>query len=33
MVRGVRATANRRRDADAVTASRVCADSIVAIRT
>src|SRR3954451_6251828 len=30
---GVRATRNRRFDAAAVTASRVCADSIVAMRT
>ncbi len=33
IVRGVRATRNSRRDAAAVTASLVCADSIVAIRT
>ena len=33
IVRGVRATLNSRRDAAAVTASRVCADSIVAMRT
>ena len=33
IVRGVRATRNSRADAAAVTASRVCADSIVAIST
>jgi len=33
IVCGVLATANRRADADAVTASRVCADNIVAIST